>query len=61
MKTEILALPVLVDDLNQTLFFAITDTTADLPPMAVGHVGFCTSGPIASIRQLYVADHCCLF
>ena len=55
MKTEIIAFPILVDDINQTLFFAITDASENLPPRAVGHVAFCTSGPIASIRQLFVA------
>lgn len=58
MKAEILALPVLVDEINQTLFFAVTDASENFPPRAVGHVAFCASGPIASIRQLFVADHC---
>jgi len=62
MKTDILSLPVLVDDINQTLFFAITVpppfVTPRQMPRAVGHVAFCASGPIASIRQLFVAADC---
>lgn len=58
MKTDILSLPVLVDDINQTLFFAVTADPVDFASQAVGHVAFCASVRIASIRQLFVAAHC---
>ena len=42
---------LIVDGVCETMFTAVADTAA------VGHVGFCESNGIASVRQLYVSVH----